>query len=86
MSEFFRSKLYIAFKGKSNICDIVIRKKFLIVFINLKEGALIDPEGKMEMIKGLGHWGNGDYRINVDNSDSFDYLMTLIRQSYKENI
>jgi predicted transport protein len=38
-----------------------------------------------EMIKNIGHWGNGDYRVNIDTLENLDYLMTLIRQSYKVN-
>ena len=78
-------KLYIAFKGKTNICDVVIKKGHLSVYINVKEGQLNDPNGKARMIKEIGHWGNGDYRAWIDNEDDMDYLMTLIRQSYKLN-
>ena len=78
-------KLYIAFKGKSNICDVVIKKGNLTVYLNVKEGCLVDPQGNAQMIKDIGHWGNGDYRAIFDNEESIDYLMTLIRQSYKVN-
>ena len=46
---------------------------------------MCDVEGKAEVVKDIGHWGNGDYRINIDDKDQIDYIMTLIRQSYKEN-
>ena len=78
-------KLYVAFKGKSNMCDIIIRKKYLAIFLNLKDGLLHDPENVAEKVKDIGHWGNGDYRINIDSFEKIDYLMTLIRQSYKIN-
>ena len=78
-------KLYVAFKGKSNVCDIVIKKGHLSVYLNLKEGQLNDPQGNAQMIKNIGHWGNGDYRAWIDSEESIDYLMTLIRQSYKIN-
>ena len=78
-------KLYIAFKGKCNICDVVIKKRHIFVYINLKEGCLNDPQGEAQMIKDIGHWGNGDYRMLIDGEEKIDYLMTLIRQSYKVN-
>lgn len=78
-------KLYIAFKGRTNICDIVIKKGHLSVYLNVKEGSLYDPQGIARMIKDIGHWGNGDYRTWIDCEESLDYLMTLIRQSYKVN-
>jgi predicted transport protein len=79
-------KLYIAFKGKANICDIVVLKKELKVFINLKKGKLKDPEGLAKLVDETGHWGNGDYQVMISDVESFDYLMTLIRQSFKENM
>ncbi len=78
-------KLYIAFKGKTNICDVVIYTKYIMVYLNVKEGGLNDPEKQAKMIKNIGHWGNGDYRVNISNQENLDYLMTLIRQSYKVN-
>lgn len=78
-------KLYVAFKGKSNICDIVVLKKELKVFINLKKGKLKDPDGLAKLVDETGHWGNGDYQVMVSDVESFDYMMTLIRQSFKEN-
>ncbi len=78
-------KLYIAFKGKSNICDIVIRKGHISIYLNLKEGMLNDPQKSTRLVKDIGHWGNGDYDTWIDKEEQIDYLMTLIRQSYKVN-
>ena len=78
-------KLYIAFKGKSNICDIVIHKEHVTIYLNLKAGSLKDPQGIARVVKDIGHWGNGDYDTWIDREENIDYLMTLIRQSYKIN-
>jgi predicted transport protein len=78
-------KLYIAFKGKTNICDIVVLKKEIKVFLNLKVGQLKDPNGFAKTVEKIGHWGNGDYQVSISDEDSFDYLMILIRQSFREN-
>jgi predicted transport protein len=78
-------KLYIAFKGKTNICDIVVLKKEIKVFLNLKVGQLKDPDGFAKIVEKIGHWGNGDFQVTISDEDSFDYLMILIRQSFREN-
>jgi predicted transport protein len=78
-------KLYIAFKGKTNICDLVFYKKNIKVYLNLKEGKIKDPENLTEMVANVGTWGNGDYRFTLNNEDSLDYLMMLIIQSYRVN-
>ncbi len=78
-------KLYIAFKGKTNICDVVLSKSQVKVFINLKAGMLRDDLKKARVVKDIGHWGNGDYEIILKDSEDIEYTMALIRQSYREN-
>ena len=78
-------KLYIAFKGKTNVCDIVIAKNHFKIFVNLKHGQLSDPLGIARVIKDIGHWGNGDYEIVVKDDTMFDYIVSLIKQSYDVN-
>ena len=78
-------KLYIAFKGKTNICDFVIGKNQLKIFLNAKVGEINDSIGIARIVKNVGHWGNGDYEIVVKDNESFDYIISLIKQSYKIN-
>ncbi len=78
-------KLYIAFKGKTNICDIVVSRNALKIFINLKEGELKDKQGLARVVKDIGHWGNGDYEIVVSDNETFDYIISLIKQSIEAN-
>lgn len=73
-------KLYIAFKKDKNISDIVIMKKGLKIFINLKKGQLEDPKKLTKDISEIGHWGNGDYELIVTNTDNLEYIMSLIKQ------
>lgn len=74
-------KLYIAFKKNKNIADIVILKKGLKFFINLKKGQLDDPKGITKDVSSTGHWGNGDYEVLVNNTDNLEYIMFLIKQA-----
>lgn len=78
-------KLYIAYKGSSNIVDIIIQSKSLKLFINLKPGELDDPKNIAEDISNKGHWGNGNYEIKMTNDEDIDYIMSLIKQSWKKN-
>lgn len=78
-------KLYIAFKGARNIVDIEFQKNRLKVYINMKKGTLIDPLNITEDISKIGSWGNGDYRVNINNIDDIDNLIPLIKQSLKVN-
>jgi len=78
-------KFYIAFKGKTNVCDIVIAQKQLKLFINLKDGQLNDSLGIARDIKDIGHWGNGDYEVSIKDDTMFDYIVSLVKQSYDIN-
>lgn len=73
-------KLYIAFKKDKNISDIVLQKKGLKIFINLKKGQLDDPKRLTRDVSEKGRWGNGDYELIVSNTDNLEYVMSLIKQ------
>lgn len=78
-------KVYIAFKGRKNITDIEFNQNKLKVYINLKKGMLEDPLKIAQDITGIGHWGNGDYRVEVSSEEDIDNVMPLIKQSLKVN-
>lgn len=81
-------KLYVAFKMTRNVTDVVFQKRKLWVYINLKTGTLEDSRGIAEDLATpvkVGHWGNGDYRVDVNPKTDLDYLMELIAQSYNFN-
>lgn len=75
-------KLYIAFKKETNICDVEIQKSKLKITINLPKGRLIDPKHIARDVSSSGHWGNGDYIVNLNDEDMLSYVMDLIKQSY----
>lgn len=79
--EIVPKKLYIAFKKNKNIADIVIMKKGLKIFINLKKGQLDDPKNLMKDVSATGHWGNGDYETIVINTENLEYMMSLVKQA-----
>lgn len=74
-------KDYIAFKKGKNISDITILQKSLKIWINLKKGKLDDPKKLAEDVSSKGHWGNGDFQIQVDNDNNLEYIMSLIKQA-----
>jgi predicted transport protein len=78
-------KQYITFRTKTNITDVVVLKKSLKIFINLPKGKLDDPKKLARDVSELGHWGNGDYQITITNEDELEYIVSLVRQSYKAN-
>lgn len=78
-------KLYIAFKSPKNFADVEIQKNNLKIFINMPKGSLIDPNGIAQDVSGIGHWGNGDYRVYLTEISKIAEVMELIKQSYSAN-
>lgn len=79
-------KEYIGFKRGSNFVDIEFQRKQLKFFINMKKGELDDPINISRDVSNVGHYGNGDYEIRVNKDSDLDYLMVLIKQSYKSKL
>lgn len=76
-------KMEIGFKKSKIFCDITIQKKSLKLWINLKKGELDDPKDITRDVSATGHWGNGDYEIQVSNDKYLEYIMSLIKQAIK---
>lgn len=79
---------YVAYKLTTNFCDIVILRDALKIFLNMRSGTLDDPHGiarDLTKPKPVGHWGNGDYEVKVENMEDIKNVMGLIRQSYINN-
>ncbi len=74
-------KFYIAFKKGKNVTDIAILKKSLKLFINAKAGHLDDPKKIAQDVSNIGHWGNGDYQIQVEDDKDLEYIMSLVKQA-----
>jgi predicted transport protein len=64
---------------------VVPRKSDIQLFLNLRQGTLNDPKKMARDISNLGHHGNGDYEVKLNNREDIGYIMSLIRQSYDKN-
>ncbi|MCA0349081.1 MAG: DUF5655 domain-containing protein [Bacteroidetes bacterium] len=81
--EIVPQKFYIAFKKGSNITDIEMQKKGLKIFINAKYGTINDPRNIAKDVSNIGHRGNGEYQIQIENDNDLEYIMSLIKQIIK---
>ena len=81
-------KLYIAYKLATNFVDVEVRSKDIKIFLNVKSGQLNDPKNLARDLtkpKPIGHWGNGDYEVKLENENQLDKVVELIKQSYNLN-
>lgn len=79
------TKWYIGFIARTNFVDIRIQQKSLKIWLNLKKGELKDLQGIARDVSNTGHWGNGDYQIQISNDSNLEYIMDLIKQSYERH-
>lgn len=78
-------KMYISFNSnKHTICDFHLYKGYLKIWINLKKGELLDPKNLTKDVSETGHWGKGDYQVQVGDDNNFEYVLSLIKESYKK--
>ena len=75
-------KDYLGFIRKTNFVDVQFQSRNLKIFINLKMGELDDPKNICRDVSNVGHWGNGDYQLKVEEDSDLDYIMFLVKQSY----
>lgn len=78
-------KKYIAFVSGRNVVDIHPQRKALKLWINMSKGELDDPKGLARDVSSTGHWGNGDYEIQIRTDEDIEYILSLIKQSIKLN-
>ncbi len=76
---------WIGFIAATNFVDFEIQKRAIKIHINLKKGELEDTKGITRDVSKLGHFGNGDYEIRIKDDENLEYIMSLIKQSYKKN-
>jgi predicted transport protein len=81
--EIIPQKFYIAFKKGSNITDIEMQKKAIKIFINAKFGSINDPKNIAKDVSNIGHRGNGEYQLQIENDNDLEYIMSLIKQVIK---
>jgi len=78
-------KKYIAFVAGRNVIDILPQKKALKMWINMNKGELEDTKGITRDVSTTGHWGNGDYEIQIKDDENLEYILSLVKQSIKRN-
>lgn len=71
--------------GEKNIVNIEFTQNKLKLDINRKKGTVNDSLGITRDITNIGHYGNGNYRVEIFNENDIDNVMLLIKQSLKVN-
>lgn len=73
-------KHYVAFKKDGNIACLEMQKKKMKIYIGAKAGTLDDPKRLAKDVSNIGHYGTGDYEVQVSNDNDLEYIMSLVKQ------
>lgn len=77
-------KMEIGFAYNNKIIiDICLQKKALKMWLDTKFGSLDDSRNFAKDMSNKGHWGNGDYEIQISDDENIEYVFCLIKQLYK---
>lgn len=79
-------KLYIAYKYKTNIVDVIPQKAKVRLVINMDFDEVNDPSGICKDVTNLGKWGNGDVEICFDNLGILNEVIDIIKQSLAKQL
>lgn len=67
-------------KGSLTLISMEIQKKKLNITINKKAGQLDDPKYLARDVSKIGHYGKGDYQVQVEDDANLEYIMSLVKQ------
>ncbi|GAA7840901.1 DUF262 and DUF1524 domain-containing protein [Helicobacter pylori] len=79
-------KAYIAYKFKTNFVDIVVQKKDLKLYLNMKFNKLQDEKNLAEDMTNKHHNGNGDIEVKLETKENIPYCLGLIKQALEKQM
>jgi len=79
-------KMYIAFrKEKKNFAYLHIQKKNIKIWLNAKWGEIVDSKGISYDVSKKGHYGYGDYEIDMKDDSQLEYILSLVKETLKKD-
>ncbi len=79
-------KMYIAFrKDKKNFTYLHLQKKNIKVWLNAKWGEITDSKGISSDVSNKGHYGYGDYEIDMKDDTQLEYILSLLKETLTQD-
>lgn len=80
------TKLYRAFKKNTNFCSVVLKKKHMKIYVNLKYDESMKSYKNIENCSDKWHWSTGDIEIFVSyDIEEFNKIFYFIEKAYEIN-
>ena len=79
-------KMYIAFrKDKKNFTYLHLQKKNIKIWLNAKWGEITDSKGISSDVSNKGHYGYGDYEIDMKDDTQLEYILSLLKETLTQD-
>lgn len=76
-------KKYIAYKTSQNFACLQTYRKKLVLYLKLDALEINSMPTQTRDVKGIGHYGTGDFELTLKNLEDFKGTKYLINESYK---
>jgi predicted transport protein len=77
------TKVYIGFRiNKHNFCDLTLLKSKIRMWVNIPSGHLDDNKNLFRDVSNIGHWGNGDYDVDIKDDSNIEYIISKVKEAY----
>lgn len=85
--ELIPKKMLIKFvRNKKDFVEFVFKASKIKVYINLKHSQINDYQNRFRDVSSVGRWASGECEFAYENIEDMEYLLSFIKQSYKQNI
>lgn len=78
-------KIYIGFnRGRKSIISIKLQNNSIILWINKDPKSINDPQKIIRDVTNIGHHGNGNSEIKIENKNNIGYIKDILRAYIEE--
>lgn len=78
-------KLYVAYKKVKNIVCLEIYKKNILLHLKLNPDDYEIEDGFTRDMRGVGHYGTGDFRVIISNREDFEKAKKYLDLAYEND-
>ena len=78
-------KLYVAFKKVKNIVCVEIYQSKILLHLRLNPDDVVIEKDFIKDVRNIGHFGTGDLRIIIKNTEDYEKAKKFIDKAYNEN-
>lgn len=75
-------KFYVAYKISQNFACVEVHKNKILIYLKIDAKELDEIPANCRDVKGIGHYGTGDFEVSVSNAEELVVAKSLITTSF----